>query len=232
MRDRIQWLDAGYIGYDQALGIQLKLHEACWQERRGDAILFQESPPVITLGKSSHRENLLWTTAELDAAGIDVREVGRGGDITYHGPGQLIISPILHFRRFASTALEYLRMLEETVIRQCAAYGLSCFRKSGKSGVWLKEGKLAAVGVAVSRSVTLHGLAVNVCPNMEHFSAIVPCGLAKEGVTSLALQGVHLTVGRVLEDFLAAFSEVFGAEMIPLTGTISEQQKEKNEWLL
>lgn len=218
--------------YDEDWGLQQRLHEAVVFGTLPGALLFQENAPVITLGRDFQESSLLVSKERLEQSGVAVRLVGRGGDATYHGPGVLVASPLLHVMRYAKNAHQYLRMLEETVIRQCAAYGLSCFRKSGKSGVWLKEGKLAAVGVAVSRSVTLHGLAVNVCPNMEHFSAIVPCGLAKEGVTSLALQGVHLTVGRVLEDFLAAFSEVFGAEMIPLTETISEQQKEKNEWLL
>ncbi len=219
MRDRIQWLDAGYIGYDQALGIQLKLHEACWQERRGDAILFQESPPVITLGKSSHRENLLWTTAELDAAGIDVREVGRGGDITYHGPGQLIISPILHFRRFASTALEYLRMLEETVIRLLNGYGVKAGRIGGKTGVWVGENKIAAVGVAVSHSVTMHGIAINVCPDMDHFSAIIPCGLQGMGVTSLEALGCGKPpLSDVRDRWLKAFENIFGVEAAKTEG--------------
>jgi len=219
MQDRIQWLDAGYIGYDQALEIQLQLHEACWQERRGDVILFQESPPVITLGKSSHRENLLWTTAELDAAGIEVRDVGRGGDITYHGPGQLIISPILHFRRFASTALGYLRMLEETVIRLLDGYGVKAGRIGGKTGVWVREDKIAAVGVAVSHSVTMHGIAINVCPDMDHFSAIIPCGLQGMGVTALeALGHGKPPLTEVRGGWLKAFEEIFGVAVVQTEG--------------
>lgn len=218
--------------YDEDWKLQQRLHEAVVFGTLPDALLFQENAPVITLGRDFQESSLLVSKERLEQEGVAVRTVGRGGDATYHGPGVLVASPILHVMRYAKNAHQYLRMLEETVIRQCADYGLSCFRKSGKSGVWLKEGKLAAVGVAVSRSVTLHGLAINVSPNMEHFSAIVPCGLAEEGVTSLALQGVQLTVGRVLEDFLAAFSVVFGAEMIPLSKTILEQQKEKSEWLL
>lgn len=218
--------------YDEDWKLQQRLHEAVVFGALPGALLFQENAPVITLGRDFQESSLLVPKERLESEGVAVRPVSRGGDATYHGPGVLVASPILHILRYAKNAHQYLRMLEETVIRQCAIYGLSCFRKSRKSGVWLKEGKLAAVGVAVSRSVTLHGLAVNVCPNMEHFSAIVPCGLAGEGVTSLALQGVRLTVGRVREDFLAAFSEVFGAEMIPLSETNLKQQKENREWLL
>lgn len=215
-------MDAGYLGYDDALEVQLKLHEACWQERSGDIILFQESPSVITLGKSGHRENLLWTPAELDAAGIRVKDVGRGGDITYHGPGQLIISPILHFRRFASTALEYLRMLEETVIRLLDGYGVQAGRVEGKTGVWVGEDKIAAVGVAVSHSVTMHGIAINVCPDMDHFSAIIPCGLKGMGVTSLEALGYgEPPLAGVRDRWLEAFEEVFGVEAVPAEGPVS-----------
>jgi lipoyl(octanoyl) transferase len=215
MKECIHWLDLGLIGYDEAFSLQRRLHEGCWKGTHGDAVLFQENPPVITLGRSGREEHLLWTPERLEAAGIEVREVGRGGDVTYHGPGQIVISPILHFRRYVSTALDYLRALEETVIRLLAGYGLAAGRIEGKTGVWAGGLKVAAAGVAVSHGVTMHGLAVNIRPDMEHFSAIVPCGLRGMGVTSLKLLGRgDLSYARVRDDWLAAFESVFGLSAV------------------
>jgi lipoyl(octanoyl) transferase len=219
-------MTAPLLDYDEDWKLQERLHEAVANCALPGALLFQENAPVITLGRDFSESSLLVPRECLEESGVSVRAVSRGGDATYHGPGVLVVSPILRFMHYARNIHDYLRMLEETVIRQCAEYGLSCFRKSGKSGVWLKEGKLAAVGVAVSRSVTMHGLAINVCPDMESFCAIVPCGLAGKGVTSLAAQGVHLSVERALKDFLTSFSKVFGAELIPLKESFFEQQKE------
>jgi lipoyl(octanoyl) transferase len=222
----VHYMTAPVPDYDEDWALQLRLHEAVVSGELTGALLFQQNSPVITLGRDFKESSLLIPKERLEREGVAVRFVSRGGDATYHGPGVLVASPILRFLDYAKNIHEYLRMLEETVIRQCDAYGLTCFRKNGKSGVWLKEGKLAAVGVAVMRSVTMHGLAINVCPNMEHFSAIVPCGLAGEGVTSLKQQGVHLSVEQVTADFLSSFSRVFGAELLPLKDTFSEIQKE------
>lgn len=222
----VYYIAAPSRDYDEDWALQLKLHDAVVSRELSGALLFQENSPVITLGRDTKPSSLLASEEQLNQLGIALRAVSRGGDATYHGPGVLVASPILRFLDYAKNVHEYLSMLEETVIRQCALYGLSCFRKSGKSGVWLKEGKLAAVGVAVVRSVTMHGLSINVCPNMEHFSAIVPCGLADEGVTSLSSLGVDLSVERVQADFLSSFSKVFGAELIPLKESYLQTQKE------
>lgn len=218
----VYYVTAPSPDYDEDWALQLRLHEAVVGGRLPGALLFQENAPVVTLGRDFRPSSLLATEEELRRLGIALRAVSRGGDATYHGPGVLVASPILRFLHYAQNAHEYLRMLEETVIRQCEEYGLRCFRKSGKSGVWLKEGKLAAVGVAVARSVTMHGLSINVRPDMGHFAAIVPCGLSDEGVTSLAAQGVDVSVARVQADFLSSFSEVFGAKLIPLEKTFFE----------
>ena len=215
MKDRIHWLDLGMTGYDEAFSLQRRLHEGCWKGVHGGVVLFQENPPVITLGRSAQIEHLLWTPERLEAAGIEVKEAGRGGDVTYHGPGQIVISPILHFRRYAATALLYLRALEETVIRLLAGYGVAAGRIEDKTGVWVDGRKVAAVGVAVSHGVTMHGLAINICPDMEHFSAIVPCGLHGMGVTSLRRLGVDsLSYVRVRDDWLRAFEAVFGVRAL------------------
>ncbi len=220
----INWYDAGFCDYDSALFFQQRLHAGVACGDLHDSVLFQENQPVITLGRDAKQSSLLWSAQRIADAGIILRQVERGGDATYHGPGILVISPILRFLDYASNVHLYLRMLEETVIRQCAAYGLHGFRKNGKSGVWLDDGKLSAVGVAVSRSATMHGLSLNVNPEWTHFSAIVPCGLVGEGVTSLATHGVYKTVKHARDDFLAALSEVFGAKLLP--GTPVTQEKE------
>jgi len=221
----INWYDAGFSDYDEDLLLQRALHDRVVAGESPGCILFQENRPVITLGRDKKESSLVWSRERIAGAGIALREVERGGDATFHGPGILVASPVLRFLEYASTAHLYLRMLEETVIRQCEAYGLSCFRKSGKSGVWLNDGKLSAVGVAVMRSVTMHGLSINVDPDFTYFSAIVPCGLTGEGVTSLAAHGVNVSVQKARDDFLAAFSKVFSAEVLPAQQITKENNK-------
>lgn len=202
-------IDIGQMEYDAALDIQLKLHEQCCLKLRPDALLLQQNPPVITLGRDAKPEHLLWNGRQLDEAGIAVRNVMRGGDITYHGPGQFIASPIIHFREYTSTVLGYLRMLEQIVMDLLGSYGIEACRMEDKSGVWVGGEKIAAVGLHVSRSVTMHGIALNICPDMGHFEAIIPCGLVGMGVTSLHKLGIDVTYEQVKAGWLHCFSNVF-----------------------
>ena len=159
------------------------------QRRRGecgDALIFTEHTPVYTMGmRKDSEQHLLWTEAECSRQGIAIFKSNRGGDITYHGPGQILGYPILSLAH-RKDLHAYLRDLEEVVIRTLATYGLAAARRKGQTGIWLNnERKICAIGVAVRSLITYHGFALNVCPKMEHFDGIVPCGISDGSVTSL-----------------------------------------------
>jgi lipoate-protein ligase B len=212
----VEWLDLGERGYDDALLIQRRLHEECWRSARPDVLLFQSSEPVITRGVDSAEEHILWDDERLRLAGIKTRSVPRGGGVSYHGPGQLVASTILHFLRYRSTAHLFLRAIEEAVIRLLGRYGVEGTRIEGKSGVFVGNDKIAAVGLALSHSVTMHGVSLNICPDMRHYDAIIACGLADSGVTSLEALGVSASYGEVRDGLIAEFAEVFGAVLRPM----------------
>ncbi len=221
---KVGWLDVGLSDYDEAFALQTRLHSEVARRERDDVMLFQENYPVITAGQSADFEHLLWSEERLRNEGIALREVSRGGDITCHCPGQLVISPILHFREYdgIATVHDYLRALEETVIRLLAGFGIEAARREGMSGVWVGNEKLAAVGVAVSHSVTLHGVSINVNADLRCFEPIVACGLHGMGVTSLEKQGVHgLTLAEVRDAWLERFREVFGAHVYSISSVNS-----------
>lgn len=211
---KFEWMDLGLIGYDEAFVIQTALHERCKQSEGLGTILFQENFHVITFGRWAGAENLLASQETLQQRGVTLRSVSRGGDVTYHGPGQLVISPILKLREMALGVHQYLRLLEQVVINLLALYGIHGNRVDGASGVWLGDRKIAAVGIAVKSGITQHGVAINVCPDLSYFDCIVPCGLRNKGVTSMAAQGAGtLTLQQVRDVFLSEFSTVFEVEI-------------------
>jgi lipoyl(octanoyl) transferase len=201
--------------YAEALALQRQLVE----ERRANAIpdvlLLVEHPPVLTLGVRGDggRSHILATPAALTSRGIEVFETGRGGDITYHGPGQIVGYPILDLRPDRCDVHRYVRDLEEVVIRVAADFGVEARRIDGLTGVWAGEEKLAAIGVRISRWITSHGFALNHTTNLSHFDLIVPCGIADRGVTSLAQLGC--AAGRLeVESCLARhFGDVFDRQL-------------------
>lgn len=210
----VGWYDAGLTEYDEAFALQKRLHGEVVRRERDDCVLFQENYPVITAGQSADFAHLLWSRERLEESGIAIREVSRGGDMTCHCPGQLVISPIVHFREYdgITTALDYIRALEQTIILSLLRLGVEAGRREGMSGVWVQKSKLAAVGVAVSHSVTLHGAAVNASPDLRYFEPIVACGLHGMGVTSLEALGVSgVTLAQIRGLWLESFCEVFGA---------------------
>jgi lipoyl(octanoyl) transferase len=183
----------GRVDYFKALALQEQLVGWRKQEQIGDTLLLLEHPPVLTLGRNSHRENILAADAMLARRGVAVVETNRGGDVTYHGPGQLVGYPILDLRGFSPRLgpVEYVRRLEEVLIRTCAGFGILTQRIAGRTGVWtmaggsIAEKKIAAIGVHISRAVTSHGFALNVTTDLAGFEWIVPCGIADRGVTSM-----------------------------------------------
>jgi lipoyl(octanoyl) transferase len=173
------------VPYAEGLRIQLALHEARLKEAIPDTVLFLQHRPVITLGRRGRTNHLLAQEAELKKHGIDLFEASRGGDVTYHGPGQMVMYPIMRLGKNGTDSHGYLSNLEEIAIRTCATYGVKAFRREGKSGAWTDGGKIAAIGFKLQRWVTLHGMSFNVEEGLGGFDLIVPCGLAGEPIASL-----------------------------------------------
>lgn len=214
MATGICWLDLGLVDYGAAFARQEELHRRRLAGQVPDIILFQENFPVITIGRAGSDEHLLISRESLGQRGIGLYNVSRGGDITYHGPGQLVISPILHLKERVSNVHCYVRLIEQVVIDLLAGYGIIGRRVEGASGVWVGEKKIAALGIAVRHGVTQHGVAINVNPDLAYFNYIVPCGLKNRGVTSLAALGVPFpSVLQVRDEFLREFSRVFAVEV-------------------
>jgi lipoyl(octanoyl) transferase len=210
MASLIAYLDLGRMEYKAAYEIQAKIHQDRYEERIQDTILFQENDPIFTLGRNSSDNNLLKTNEELKELGIDVAYVDRGGDITYHGPGQLVISPILHLRDYSISVHQYLRNLEETIIRLLHNYGIESQRIPGLSGVWVGSEKIAAIGIAIQHGITRHGISININPDMAHFTYIVPCGIQDRGVTSMEKLGVAVNdLYKFKMDYLSEFNTLF-----------------------
>lgn len=196
------------MGYTEAYALQRQLVE---QRKAGaipDQLLFVEHPPVITLGRNAHEENVLFSREALAASGVEVHECDRGGDVTYHGPGQIVGYPIFDLREWKRDVTAYVRGLEQAVIEAIGEFGIEGERAPGATGVWVGGAKVAAIGVHLSRWVSSHGFALNVSANLDHFKFIVPCGLTRP-VTSLRALGCEAPAGDVKESLLAAFSEVF-----------------------
>ena len=166
--------------------IQQRLAEARAASRIADVVLFLEHHPVVTLGARGRTASLLVPPEELSQRGIDFAVASRGGDATYHGPGQLVMYPILRLGSSEADAHGYLFNLEEVAIRTAAGFGVTAVRREGKNGAWTDAGKIAAIGFRLKRWVTVHGMSFNVCPDLSGFDAIIPCGLRGEPVASLA----------------------------------------------
>lgn len=186
-----------------------------------DYVLFASHPHVYTLGKRGDAAHLLADKARLDQLGAVFYKVDRGGDITYHGPGQLVVYPILDLDHFFTDIHRYLRYLEEIIIKILADYGLQGMRSSGETGVWLDVGtpfarKICAMGVRASRWVTMHGLAFNVNTDLRYFDLIIPCGIRDKGVTTLQQElGRRIPMESVKEKFKEYFEDVFEVQLVP-----------------
>jgi len=200
----------GQVPYPEAQRLQRKRRDAVEKGHTTNALFLLEHPPVITLGRRSHDENLLRTPEELATMGIELYEADRGGDVTYHGPEQLIAYPIMDLNQWRPSIQWYLRALEEVLIRLLASYGLKSERMKGYTGVWVGGAKIAAIGIGIHRWVTFHGLALNVDPDMAHFQLIVPCGIADKPLISLKnLLGKAPSMDTVMNDFEREFQTFF-----------------------
>ena len=229
----IRLLSLGRVPYAEALVIQQRVIAARKQNLIGDTLLLLEHPPVITLGRNASRANILASDEWLASRGVEVHEINRGGDVTYHGPGQLIGYPIVDLRgewpgkRGPHLGpVDFVRLVEEALIRTCADFGVMAKRISRLTGVWTlgesHEKKLAAIGIHVSQGVTSHGFALNVTTDLGDFDWIVPCGIKDHGVTSLELETSHRgrhqheepTMERAIHATARNFGRVFQRQML------------------
>jgi lipoate-protein ligase B len=206
-------VDAGRMAYQPAVALQKRLVERVKAagEEQAYLVVVEHDPPVITLGRGADAANVRASRARLEAEGVELRESSRGGDVTYHGPGQLVGYPVLRLDLHGRDVHRYLRDLEEVLMRTLARFGLEGGRRQGFTGVWVGPEKIAAIGVAVSRWVTYHGFALNVATDLRHFGLIVPCGISDRAVTSLAkVLGRPVTVDEVKPLLVECVVEVFG----------------------
>jgi len=211
-------VDLGLIGYAEAWELQKRVVAARKAGAIEDVLLLCEHPPVITLGRSGKRENLLASEHVLRQKGVEFHATDRGGDITYHGPGQIVGYPILNLGAIRRDVVWYVRTLEEAMIRATAEFGIIAERVAGKTGIWVRAGnteeKLAAIGVHISRWVTSHGFAYNVSTDLRNFDLIVPCGIADRKATSLEkLLGRSVEEKEVAPRIAKHLGELFGLAM-------------------
>jgi lipoyl(octanoyl) transferase len=221
-------IQLGRLNYPEALALQLQLVELRYEGRIGNTLLLLEHSPVLTLGRNSQRENILASDELLARRGVEIHEINRGGDVTYHGPGQLVGYPIVDLRGDLPGKkgphlgpVDFVRLLEEVLIRTCGDFRVMAQRIKGRTGVWtlangsLAEKKIAAIGVHVSQGVTSHGFALNVTTDLRDFRWIVPCGIADREVTSLELEAdAPPTMEEALNATARSFGRVFERQMV------------------
>jgi len=209
------------VTYENGLTLQQRLAEMRQREEIDDQLLLLEHPPVITLGRGGDMSNLLASPDALRQQGVRFFETTRGGDIAYHGPGQIVGYPILHLGEGNRDVRKYVTKLEDVLIRTVAEYGIVAARAEGKRGIWVGPNKIAAIGVRIARWVTTHGWALNVSTNLDHFRLITPCGLRGTGVTSIEREvGRHVPLAEVRSTLAQEFAEVFDRELIPKEETL------------
>ncbi|HEX2919141.1 MAG TPA: lipoyl(octanoyl) transferase LipB [Edaphobacter sp.] len=236
----VHLLELGRVSYAEGLAVQRRVVEARKAGRIGDTLLLMEHPPVLTLGRNSHRGNVLASDEFLRTRGVELHEVNRGGDVTYHGPGQLLGYPIVDLRGDLPGKrgphlgpVDFMRLLEEVMIRVCYDFGVPAQRIAGRTGVWtiasgsVQEKKICAMGIHVSQGVTSHGFALNVTPDLRDFDLIVPCGIRDREVTSLELEAPESddparqpTMRNAINSTSRNFGRIFERQMI--AGSLDE----------
>jgi lipoate-protein ligase B len=203
-------LDLGFRPYREVWDIQHALHEAVREGREPDTWIFVEHAPVVTLGRRAKHDNVLLSTEALEARGVDLVEIERGGDVTYHGPGQLVVYPIRKLERFREI-VPLVRSLEGAVIETVAHFGIAAERWTEHAGVWVGRDQICAIGLAVQKMVSLHGIALNVSTALDYDRLINPCGLLDRGITSISKERGHaVAIDEVRPVLAAALEKTFG----------------------
>ena len=216
----INWEYRGVVGYEDGLTLQNERRERLRREGKGAGgyLLLLEHDPVITDGRFGRGGNIMLPPEELEKRGVGMHKTERGGDVTFHGPGQMVAYPIIDLRAFGLGAKAYVRALEETIIRLLADYDIKGVTMDGYPGVWAYGGKIASIGVSVKGGITMHGCAFNVNTDLSYFSMIIPCGLEGVMITSLKdILGEEMGFGAAVRAFVRHFGEVFRAEMREMT---------------
>ncbi len=208
----IAWNYLGMVRYSEGLGLQRDFHGKFRSGAFGRSgfLLMLQHYPVITNGRFGSGDNFLLPKAEIEKRGVEVFSTERGGDVTFHGPGQLVAYPIIDLRAFNMGAKSYVCALEECIIRLLGGFGIDAARREGYPGVWAGEEKIASIGVAVKNGITMHGCAVNMNTDLDYFSLIVPCGIHGAGVTSVKnILGAETDIESAAESFALVFGDVF-----------------------
>jgi lipoyl(octanoyl) transferase len=206
--------DLGLIGYDEAHGLQVQFVQSVLAGKTPDVLLLLEHLPVITVGKSGTLDNVLVSQELLDRHGVSLVFSDRGGNVTYHGPGQLVAYPIVDLRSRDRDAHRYVRDLEEVAIRTLRDFGIESQRDASHPGVWVNGDEIAAIGLSLKKWITMHGIALNVCPNLEHFALINPCGFADRKATSMSrILARAISVEEVKPVIVRHFSDIFNFNM-------------------
>ena len=209
-KKNLTYCDLGFIDYKEAWDLQKEIFSKRVSGEVEDFLFLLEHPNTYTLGKTAHKENLKESDDYLTENQITVYDIDRGGDITYHGPGQIVGYPIIDLNNWFKDTHKYLRALEEVIILTCSDYGLNCERNSKHTGVWIEDRKIAAIGIKVSRWITMHGFAFNVNTDLNLFNGIIPCGIQDKSVTSLAKElNREVEIKEVKEKLLTNFKNVF-----------------------
>jgi lipoyl(octanoyl) transferase len=207
---KLIYSDLGLIDYAKAWNLQKEVFDKRVSGNTDDTFFMLEHPNTYTLGKTADKNNLISNKDYLEKEGISVFEIDRGGDITYHGPGQIVGYPIIDLKNWKQDTHLYLRNIEETIIKVCNYYGLNAGRKEKYTGVWIGERKICAIGVKISRWVTMHGFAFNINTNLTLFNGIIPCGIKDKEVTSLERElGKRFDINEVKDKILEVFINQF-----------------------
>jgi len=215
MNKTLNLYNIGLIDYEEAWELQKELLELRFQKKISDTLLFVEHPHTYTLGKIAKRENLISSEKFLKEKEIKVFDIDRGGDITYHGPGQIVGYPIIDLNEWKKDTHEYLRALEEIIIKTCGHYGLNAGRNPEFTGVWIEDRKIAAIGIKVRHWITMHGFAFNINTDLTYFTGIIPCGIKDKDVTSLKKEiNQRINLEEVQKILLDNFRILFNYEKI------------------
>ena len=212
---QLSYCDLGFIDYKEAWDLQKEVFELRHKSKVSDVLFLLEHPHTYTLGKVADKKNLISSQEYLDKNNISVYEIDRGGDITYHGPGQIVGYPIINLNEWKNDTHKYLRALEEVIIKTCAHYGLIGSREPKYTGVWIEDRKVAAIGIKVSRWITMHGFAFNVNTDLSLFSGIIPCGISDKDVTSIQRELKRkIEIDEVKALLVKNFKEIFNYDEI------------------
>jgi len=212
---KLVYCDLGLIDYKDAWDIQKSIHQLRLENKFDDVLLLLEHPHTYTLGKTADKENLVGDKKYLDENKISVYDIDRGGDITYHGPGQIVGYPIISLTNWKQDTHKYLRAIEEVIIKVCSEYDLQGSRVEKYTGVWLDDRKICAIGIKVSRWITMHGFAFNVNTDLKLFNGIIPCGITDKDVTSLNRElKKEISINEVKEKIIHHLSNQFNYDQI------------------